>query len=502
MLVQGAQTPACTIPCGGRATRVTLGPKLMKASLLLTAALLATPVFAQPGLTIYNGRFAVVRDIVPLELKAGENSIRYSGATSNLDPTTVILRDPSGKVPLSILEQNYQNDPVNQLTLLDRFEGQAVSFLVRDSQKGDRILEGKVIRSGYVPGAAPVEPIIEVDGRILFELPGRPLFPMIKDEGVLLKPRLNWKIQSPEAATLQAELAYLTQGLEWNASYNLVLPETGDAADLNGWVTIKNMSGKQFDNARVKLMAGDIHRSQPDAAMRFLRKDKVLNAMSMTDSDSVSEKSFDDFHLYTLPRPTTLRDQETKQLEFTRAAAVPTRRIYTYDGQQALRFHGQTVTDDISPASQKTVASSLEFTNSEAAALGIPLPAGTIRVYRRDGEQLEFIGEDTIAHTPRNEKINLKVGNAFDLVGERKRTGFQVDVNKHTMDETFEIRLRNQGKAAAEIRTVERLWRAVNWTMSAKSQEFNSQDSHTVEFVSKVEAQGEAVLTYTVHYWW
>ena len=140
--------------------------------------------------------------------------MKYSGATANLDPSTVILRDPTGKISLSILEQNYQNDPVNQVTMLDHFEGQTLSFLVRDTQKGERVVDGKVIRSGYVPGGSAVEPMIEIDGKILFELPGRPLFPALKDDGLLLKPLLNWKIKSPEAASLQAELAYLTQGLE------------------------------------------------------------------------------------------------------------------------------------------------------------------------------------------------------------------------------------------------------------------------------------------------
>ncbi|MCX8512966.1 MAG: hypothetical protein ORN83_14545, partial [Chthoniobacteraceae bacterium] len=199
-----------------------------KAAMVAVFSMLSLSALASPGLTIYNGQFAVVRDTVPLELKAGENSIRYSGATASLDPSTVILRDPSGKVSLSILEQNYQNDPVNELTLLDRYEGQVLSFLVHEAQKGDRTVEGKIIRSGYVPGGQPVEPMVEVDGKIVFELPGRPLFPAVKDEGVLLKPVLSWKIQSPEATSLQAELAYLTQGLEWSASYNLVLPEAGD----------------------------------------------------------------------------------------------------------------------------------------------------------------------------------------------------------------------------------------------------------------------------------
>lgn len=293
----------------------------MKAPVLLCCAVFGASAFAQPGLTIYNGRFAVVRDTVPLELKAGENSVRYFGATAHVDPSTVILRDPSGKVQLSIREQNYQNDPVNELTLLDRYEGQTLGFLVRD-QKGERVTEGKVVRSGYVPGGTALDPVVEVDGKIIFELPGKPLFPSVKDDSVLLKPLLNWKIQSSEPASLEAELAYLTSGLEWSASYNLVLPQEGELGDLNGWVTIQNRSGKQFENAQIKLMAGDVRRIE--RRPQFPVQKAMLMRAAMDAGPQVEEKAFDDYHLYTLQRPTTLRDQETKQVEFTRASAVPT----------------------------------------------------------------------------------------------------------------------------------------------------------------------------------
>jgi hypothetical protein len=460
---------------------------------------------AHPGLTIYNAHFAVVRDTVPLDLKAGENSVRYSGATASLDPSTVILRDPEGKIPLSVLEQNYQNDPVNQLTLLDRFEGQLLSFLVHDSQKGDRILEAKVIRSGYVPGGNPMEPMIEVEGKIMFELPGRPLFPAVKDDGVLLKPVLSWKIQSPEAANLQAELAYLTQGLEWSASYNLVLPEASATADLNGWVTINNRSGKQFDSANIKLLAGDVHRATPRVnpeiqAFGLMKRALVADSIQ----EEVSEKTFDDFHLYTLPRPTTLRDQETKQVEFMKAGGIPTRRLYTYEAQAGAHFLGHNIFDsDWGAASlSKKVASTLEFTNTEESKLGLPMPAGVLRVYRKDGDQMEFVGEDRIEHTPRREKVRVSLGNAFDLVGERKRVDFQIDQSRRMLDESFEIRLRNQSKNAVEIRVLEHFVRAANWSFVAQSQEFHQLDSHTAECVVPVAAEEESVLTYKVHYTW
>jgi hypothetical protein len=475
----------------------------MKASLLFCFAALGTGAFAQPGLTIYNGRFAVVRDTVPLELKAGENVVRYYGATSSLDPSTVILRDPTGKVQLSIREQNYQNDPVNQLTLLDRYEGQTLSFLVRD-QKGERITEGKVIRSGFVPGGTPLDPVVEADGKIIFELPGKPLFPAVKDDSVLLKPLLNWKIESSEPASLEAELAYLTSGLEWSASYNLVLPPEGELADMNGWVTIVNRSGKQFENAQIKLMAGDVRRIER-RPQPVPQKAMLMRAAAMDSEPDVLEKTFDDYHLYTIQRPSTLRDQETKQIEFTRASAVPTKRVYTFDPAPGLQFFGQTVLDrewngGIPPL--RKVATALEFTNAEAAHLGVPLPGGSVRVYRKDGAQLEFVGEDTIEHTPRNEVVRLNLGNAFDLTGDRKRTDFSVDQSRRTMEERFEVRLNNRGKKPVEIRVVEHLVRSANWSVAEKSHEFRKLDSNTIDFNILVAPDGDASLTYTVRYTW
>jgi hypothetical protein len=476
----------------------------MRLHAFLLSAVLCAPAAAQPGLTIYNGGFAVVRDAVQLDLKAGENSVRYSGATSSLNPSTVILRDPAGKVALSILEQNYQNDPVNQMTLLDRFEGQTLGFLVREPQKGDRTVEGKVIRSGYTPGGEPVEPMIEVDGKIVFELPGRPLFPALKDDGILLKPLLSWKIQSPAAANLSAELAYLTQGLEWSASYNLVLPEEADTADLNGWVTIRNTSGKVFEGARIKLMAGDVHRAEPAPVQQRQLMKAALAADALGEPAGVSEKAFADFHLYTLPRPTNLRDQETKQLEFIRGAGIPCQRRYTYDPARGAQYFGRPVLESEFGAvfNGKKIESSLEFTNTETSSLGKPLPAGTLRVYRKDGEQLEFVGEDRLDHTPAQEKVRLKLGNAFDLVGERKRTDFQVDQARRTMDESFEIKLRNQGKKPVEIQAVEHLVRTTRWNLTAKTLEPRQIDSHTLEFTVPVAPRSEAVVKYTVHYSW
>jgi hypothetical protein len=269
-------------------------------------------------------------------------------------------------------------------------------------------------------------------------------------------------------------------------------------ADINGWVTIKNMSGKNFENARIKLMAGDVHRSSPaESPMLVKRAMLIADAVS---NEPVQEKSFDDFHLYTLPRPTNLRDQETKQLEFTRISGLQTQRTYLYDPTPGWRFMGRTIADENWGVLKDPtkINSNLEFTNLE----NTPLPAGTIRVYRKDGEQLEFVGEDRIDHTPNKEKVSIRLGSAFDLVGEHKRLSFKYDEPKHSLDEGFEIRLRNQTKAPVDIKVLQHLARSKNWTIPAKSHEFKQLDSDTIQFTVSVPAQRETVITYTAHYGW
>jgi hypothetical protein len=407
-----------------------------------------------------------------------------------------------------ILEQNYNNAPINQASLLDQFEGKSIGFLVRDPKGGERVVEAKVVRSGYVPGGQPLEPIIELDGKLMFELPGRPLFPTGKDDNLLLKPHLNWKIQSTEPASLQAELAYITSGFVWNANYNLILSETGNTADLSAWVSVMNSSGKQFENARIKLIAGEVHRTEklPKAVPAMRSAGYTFQRKAEADKDyEVAEKTLGDLHLYNIGRATTLRDQETKQIELARASSVPIKRIYRFNSPVApFGLMKPVLERDWLPENRQrgNIETLLEFTNSEASRLGLPLPEGVVRVYQKDAEQLEFVGEDRIEHTPRNETMRIKLGAAFDLSGTRKRTTFNVDKDKHTLKESFEVRLGNHSTKPMEIRVVERLSRAANWTITEKTHEFRQVDSETIEFTVPVSPERETLIQYTAQYSW
>jgi hypothetical protein len=498
-------------------------------TLLLLGATGSLAAFAQPALTIYNQNFAVVRDTVSLDLKPGVNDARYAGATAHVEPDSVILRDPSGEFPLQILEQNYRNDPVSQELLLSLFEGKTIDFETADSVNGlprEKIVQGKIIRSGYVPHYSAMnrygyeyqqaqmnyaseagQPIIEVDGKMRFGLPGQPLFPDLGDD-TILKPTLNWLIQSEKSGKLDAEISYVTGGFTWEADYNLVSPEKGDDVDLIGWVTMDNQSGKTFENAKIKLMAGDVNKIQPPQGMIYAMDSASISGEAGV--PPVSEKSFDEYHLYTLERPTTLRDREMKQVEFVRAGGIKSKTIYVYDGAEIdrNRYNGWGYENirqdrDYGTQSNQKVWVMREFVNSEANHLGMALPKGKLRFYRRDADgQLEFVGEDTIDHTPRDETIRVNTGNAFDLVGERKQTNYNFDSSRRTLDESFEIKLRNHKKEAAEIRVVEHLYRWPTWEIADHSDAFVKTDANTIEFRVQLQPDEEKTLAYAVHYSW
>ena len=461
-------------------------------------ALAAPLAHAASGLTIYNQDFAVVRDTLPLELPSGTSELVFDGATRLLEPDSVILRDASG-APLRILEQNYRNDPVTQQLLLSLSEGKELDFLVRETTKPDRIVKGKIIRA--TPDQAP---IIEVDGKIQFSLPGEPLFPSLGDD-TILKPRLVWKIQAPHAIKSQAELAYITGGLTWQASYNIVAPEKGDTLDIIGWITMQNQCGRDFENANIKLLAGDVNKiATPDRMIRRRMEDAQVMAMS---APAVTEKTFDEFHLYSLQRPATLRNRETKQVEFIRSSAVQSETIYTYDGADIANWQSidpsfRRTNQEFGTQSSKKIKITREFKNTKQNNLGIPLPKGRIRFYRADEDTLEFTGENELDHTPADELIKIHTGDAFDLVGERKRTDFQIDTANKSCTETFEITLRNRKKTPVTLRVVEHLYRSANWKITANSDPFTKSNSNEIQFSIPVKPGEERKLTYTVQYTW
>lgn len=504
---------------------------MKKINLISTGiALFVASSFSQPALTIYNQNFAVVRETIQLELKRGVNRVEFAGATMHVEPDSVILRDPTGTHTLKILEQNYRADPVSQELLLSLFEGKTIEFETFrhvDGKEQREIIRGKIIRSGYVPhyivrgryaqeywsrqsattySSGLGQPIIEVDGKIRFGLPGQPLFPSLGDD-TILKPTLVWLIETDTPGKFNAELSYVTGGISWEADYNIVAPEKGDTVDLIGWVTIDNQSGKSFETAKIKLMAGEVQKLRPETSVRSLALE-TLGAGGAT--PPVTEKAFEEYHLYTLTRPTTLLDRESKQVEFVRATGVKAQPVYIYDGAKidrtqyrGLNYEAIRHNRDYGTECNTKVQILYELVNSETNQLGIPLPKGRLRFYRRDTDgQLEFVGEDIIDHTPRGELIRVFIGNAFDIVGERKRTNYEIDTMRRCLDESFQINLRNRKTDPVEIRVVEHLYRGSNWEITEKTHTYAKTDSNTIEFRIPLRPNEEQTIMYKVHYWW
>jgi len=463
----------------------------------------------QDFLTIYNQDFAVVRSTVPLVLKPGTTEVTTTKVTRQLEPDSVVLRDPKG-VAIQVVEQNYDAAVIDQNLLLEKFEGQTIEFqnvLDQGQQMGQRIVTtaGKIVRA---PDNNGRQPIVEVDGKLQFQLPGTPIFPA-KADSLLLKPTLRWQIASPRAENLNAELDFITRGLSWQSTYNIVLPEQVGAsamslADVVGWVTIHNESGTEFPKANIKLMAGDVAKIEANFAM--VDKFRGRLAAEPASPPPVTQKAFDDFHLYDLHRTVDLRDGETKQVEFMRAARVPITRKYEYDGAQGVIGLGEGLylerTFGISTSPRK-VAIAQEFKNSEANHLGMPLPAGRLRFYRQDtGGQVEFTGESTIDHTPKDGLVRVVTGNAFDITGDRKQTDFHADTKGRTLDESFEIKVTNAKEQPVTVSVIEHLSRWSSWKITKKSGEFAKTDSRTIEFPVELGAGEEKTVSYTVHYSW
>ena len=473
-------------------------------ALLVAWAPFAAFAAGGPQVTIYNDGFATVKEDRTLSLAEGVSEVRVTDMSRQLEPDSVMLRElaetPFG---VKILEQSFINDPLTQGLLLYQMEGKTLRFEEKREDGTVKEHVGKLIRSGYVPGGGSEQPIVEEDGAVRFSLPGQPVFEGI-DPNAFLKPSLVWQIAAKKAGECPIEVAYVTAGMSWEATYSLVAPAEGsDEFDLSGWISLNNNTGKTFENADIKLIAGDVQKVQPQ--YNRSRSGMVMKDMAFAEEAMPSERAFDEFHLYTLPRPVLLRNNELKQVEFIRAIGVKGSRYYVYNPMVGYRWGGGSNTDpDYGTTADKKVGVRIEISNSATNQLGVPLPKGRLRLYRTDSVdgRREFTGENQMDHLPKNELLKLDMGNAFDLVGERKRVDFSVDTTAKKMTESFEIKLRNRKDAPVEIRVVEPLYRCANWKVAASSLPFTKFDSNTIEFRAPVPADGETVLTYTVNYWW
>jgi hypothetical protein len=413
---------------------------------------------------------------------------------SRIDPTSVHFRslaDPEGTV---VLEQNYEYDIVNSAKLLQKYLDQEISLVTEDGQEyvGTLLSGADNVILEAADGQVTVVPFEKIKE---FTFPALP-------EGLITRPTLVWQVESAQGDAQDVEVTYLTGGVNWQANYIVVLADDEQSLDLDGWVTLDNHSGTSYQDAKLKLIAGDIHRA---AQEDYVVQKEVLMAAEAAPAPQVEERQFFEYHLYEVQRPVTVKDQQTKQIEFATATGVPATKFFVYDGAQISFWGPYQPVDDPSygTASNTKVMVMLEFANSEEAGLGIPLPKGTLRVFKQDvdGSTL-LIGEDSIDHTPKDENVRLYVGDAFDIVGERIQTDFRVEYDEDWMEESYEITLRNHKDEDVEIRVVEHLFRWTEWQILESSHDYEKMDAQTIEFRVPVEANGETVVTYTVRYEW
>lgn len=466
--------------------------------LLLSASLAqAQDESERLSLTIYNQGTALVQDVRSFELDEGVNTLDFTDVAATINATSVVFKALTNPDDVHVLEQNFVFDLVGSGALLERYLDETISITTEDGT----VFIGQLLsgRNGEIilrndEGQVFVVSISKVRDMQFPNLPN----------GLITRPTLRWLLQSAVAGTEQVQLTYLAGGINWSADYNVLLNSGNTSLDLNGWVTLTNTSGASYTDAQVKLVAGDVNRLPDDT--RVFREEMEMMAMDMAAAPApgVAQREFFEYQLYEINRRVTVADNETKQVEFVTGTQVPASTFYVYNGFPGFGGYYGPITDRGYGSTGVTdVQNWLEFSTGEENGLGADLPAGNIRVYQEDVDGAALlIGENRIDHTPQGEDVTIFLGNAFDLVGERTQTDFQL-IGRNVLEETYEIKLRNRkDDETVEIRVPETLFRWSNWEILNASDEYTKTDSSHIEFRVMVEPGEERIITYTVRYSW
>lgn len=439
------------------------------------------------AVTIYNDDLALVRDRRQVTLPPGKSSLALREVSARIRPETALLRSLSHPRGLAIFEQNFDFDLLTPGKLLEKYTGRDVQVVRTHPQTGvDQAETARVL-------AANEGIVLKVGDRIETGLPGRLVFPDVPPN-LRDRPTLVIDLESDTAARQQLELSYLTGGLGWQADYVAGLSSDEKTLDLSGWVTLTNQSGTTYRNARLQLVAGDVNRVRDD--LRF-RQDMVgEGVMLKAAAPAMAEESLFEYHLYTLPRSTTLKENQTKQVALLDVGGVPLRKEYRLNGES---HYYQGRYGDL--GEKLKVAVFVEFDNRKTAQLGMPLPKGVVRVYKQDRSgQPQFIGEDRIDHTPENETVRLKLGDAFDVTANRKQTDFRKlggdSRYNYRFENAFEILLKNAKDEAVTVTVVEPV--PGDWKVLGESHKHRKGAANAAVWEVPVPAKGTATLTYRV----
>jgi len=451
---------------------------LTVALLMLLPAILSSQSTEHKSLsvTVYNQNFGVIKDVREIEISSGTSEIKITDVAQQIDPTSVHI-----KLDGEVIEQNYQYDLVSLDKILRKFVNQSIQLISETNE----IVEGKLLSA--------------MGGQIVLEKPegGLVMLPNVNKyrfsvdylpEGLITQPTLVWQVNSNTSGKQDVELSYQTKGMNWHAEYVVVLNEDDTELDLNSWVSVDNQSGATYKNAKLKLVAGDVNLIQ-NINIRGGRQDMYMMTKSSVSNQQFQEKTFFEYHIYNLQRPTTLSNNETKQISLFEASDVTAKKKYFYGSTSNRSYWNQ--------QGQRKVAVIVEFENSENNGLGVPMPKGKVRVYKSDGESLEFVGEDLIDHTPNKEKIKLRIGDAFDIVVEEVQTE-NTQISTKVWEQEFEITFKNRKNENVVIEVERNL--GTNWDILKTSIDYKKKDAFRITFNVPVKADSETKLTFRVRY--
>jgi hypothetical protein len=433
------------------------------------------------AVTIYNSNVGLVKDTRLIECKPGIHEVKFMDVAAKIDPTTVHIKSLINGSSLNVIEQNYEYDLLSPQKLLEKFVGQKVQLATMNPEtKKEEIVEATLLST---QGGN----IFQIGDKIHIGHYGRILLSKIP-ENLIPQPTLVWMLENKLSKPQKLEASYLTSGINWKADYVAVLNKLDTLTDLTGWVTIDNRSGATYQNALLKLVAGDIHRVQGEARMDYARP--MAAAKEVT--QQFKEESFFEYHLYTLDRRTTVKDNQTKQMTLLDANQVPLKKLFIFAGHPQYYYQ-------MNQGSQKQkVGVFLELENTKKNNLGIPLPKGTLRVYKEDKDgSLQFIGEDRIDHTPKDEKFKIKIGEAFDVVGERVQTDYK-RLGPNLFEVAFEVSLRNHKKEDIKVLVEEPI--PGDWEMLSNTHSFEKLSAHLIRFDVPVAKDKEVKVKYRIRY--
>jgi hypothetical protein len=434
------------------------------------------------AVTIYNSNIGLVKDTRLIEFKPGVHELKFMDVAAKIDPTTVHIKSLVNGLSLRVLEQNYEYDLLSPQKLLDKFVGQKVQLApINPETKREEIVEATLLST---QGGN----IFQIGDKISIGHPGRLLLSKIP-ENLIPQPTLVWTLENKLSKPQRLEASYLTSGINWKADYVAVLNKSDTLTDLTGWVTIDNRSGATYQNALLKLVAGDINRVQGEMRMDYGRP----MAAAKEASPQFKEESFFEYHLYTLDRRTTIKDNQTKQMTLLDANQVPVKKLFIFTGSPQYYYY------PVNQGTQKQkIGVFLELENTKKNHLGMPLPKGTVRVYKGDQDgSLQFLGEDRIDHTPRDEKFKIKIGEAFDVAGERIQTDYK-RLGSNLFEVAFEVSLRNHKKEDIQVLVEEPI--PGDWEMLSNTHPFEKMSAHLMRFEVPVPKDKEAKVRYRIRF--